>query len=284
MRNLLNFIIRYNTWFIFIFYVLLSCTLLFNGRNFYQQSVYLTSANGVSSTVYGMTNSITGYFNLKEINADLQRRNASLENEVLNLQNQLKYYVTMVDADSASMSSTHASRFDYVIASVINNSVHHPRNYFTINKGANDGIKPGMGVVDQNGVVGIVNVVGSNSSRIISLLNTTQHFSVKIKNTDYIGSLSWYEGNPGIAYIEEMAQHMQFHVGDTVVTSGFSTTFPEGIPVGTVISRVRTTDENFFTLKVKLMSDFPRLSTVRVIKDDFKAELDSLQLYDAANN
>lgn len=255
--------------------------LLFNSRNYYQQSVYLSSANAVSSNIYGVTNSVRGYFNLREINNDLQKRNASLENEVLNLKNQLKYYVTMIDNDSTLSGNIPTDRFDYVIASVINNSVHHPRNYFTINKGSNDGIRPGMGVVDQNGVVGIVNVTGKNSSRIISLLNTTQHFSVKLKGTNYIGSLMWHEGNPDIAYISEMAQHMTFHVGDTIVTSGFSTTFPEGIPVGTVISRVRTTDENFFTLKVRLASDFEQLSTVRVIKDEFKVELDSLQQFDA---
>lgn len=284
MRNLLNFIIKYNTWFVFLFYVFISCTLLFNGGNHYQQSVYLTSANSVSSSIYGLTNSVSGYFNLREINNVLQQRNASLENEVLNLRNQLQYYVTMIDSGSQNCTELHTHRFDYVIASVINNSVHRPKNYFTINKGSKDGIRPGMGVVDQNGVVGIVNVVGSNSSRIISLLNTTQHFSVKIKDTNYIGSLTWHEGNPDIAYIEEMAQHMTFNVGDTIVTSGFSTTFPEGIPVGTVLSRVRTSDENFFTLKIKLSSDFPQLSIVRVIKDDFKEELDSLQRYDAINN
>lgn len=284
MRNLLNFLIKYNTWFIFIFYVFLSCTLLFNGNNYYQQSVYLTSANNVSSSIYELTNSVSGYFDLREINNVLQQRNASLENEVLNLQNQLKYYVTMIDSDSTKISKIHSHRFDYVIASVINNSVHKPKNYFTINKGANDGIRPGMGVVDQNGVVGIVNVVGNNASRIISLLNTTQHFSVKIKDTNYIGSLTWHEGNPSIAYVEELAQHMTFNVGDTIVTSGFSTTFPEGIPVGTVVSRIRTSDENFFTLKIKLLSDFPQLSIVRVIKDDFKEELDSLKQFDAINN
>ena len=81
-----------------------------------------------------------------------------------------------------------------------------------------------------------------------------------------------------------MAQHMTFHVGDTIVTSGFSTTFPEGIPVGTVLSRVKTSDDNFFTLKIKLASDFPQLGIVRVIKDNFKTELDSLQNFDAVNN
>ena len=280
MRNLFNFIIKYSTWFVFVFYVVLACCLLFNG-NFYQQSVYLTSANAVSSNLNKLSANITGYFNLRDINEDLQSKNAELENEVLNLQNQLKYFTTLISTDSVNIPTYKIShRFDYVIASVLNNSTTRPRNFFTINKGATDGIKPGMGVVDQNGIVGIVNVVGQNTSRIISLLNETQHFSVKVKDSDYVGSLMWKEGNPHIAYVEEMPRHVVYHVGDTIITSGFSTTFPEGIPVGTIISQVRTTDDNFFTLKVKLISDFPKLSMVRVIKDNIKNELDSLEQFD----
>ena len=280
MRNLFNFIIKYSTWFVFIFFVVLSCILLFNG-NLYQQSVYLTSANAVSSNVNKLTSDITGYFYLRDINEDLQNRNATLENEVLNLKNQLKFYATIVSTDSAHTSYTTENRFDFVIASVLNNSTTRPRNYFTINKGAIDGIKSGMGVVDQNGIVGIVNVVGKNTSRIISLLNETQHFSVKVKNSNYVGSLTWHEGNPYIAYVEEMPRHVKYHVGDTIVTSGYSTTFPEGIPVGVIISQIKTADDNFFTLKVRLASDFPQLSTVRIIKDNIKNELDSLEKFDA---
>lgn len=280
MRNLFNFLIKYSTWFVFIFYVVVSCILLFNS-NYYQQTVYLTSANAVSSNVNKVASGITGYFHLRDINEDLQNRNAALENEVLNLKNQLKYYATVVSTDSThTLSYQYPNRFDYVIASVLNNSVNRPQNYFTINKGASDGIKPGMGVVDQNGIVGIVNVVGGNTSRIISLLNMTQHFSVKVKDTDYVGSLTWHEGNPHIAYVEEMPRHVKYHVGDTIVTSGYSTTFPDGIPVGTIISQIKTSDDNFFTLKIRLASDFLQLSTVRVIKDDFKNELDSLESYD----
>ncbi len=280
MRNLFNFIIKYSTWFVFIFFVVLSCILLFNG-NLYQQSVYLTSANAVSSNVNKLTSDITGYFYLRDINEDLQNRNATLENEVLNLKNQLKFYATIVSTDSAHTSYTTENRFDFVIASVLNNSTTRPRNYFTINKGSIDGIKSGMGVVDQNGIVGIVNVVGKNTSRIISLLNETQHFSVKVKNSNYVGSLTWHEGNPYIAYVEEMPRHVKYHVGDTIVTSGYSTTFPEGIPVGVIISQIKTADDNFFTLKVRLASDFPQLGTVRIIKDNIKNELDSLEKFDA---
>lgn len=281
MKNLIKFLIRYGTWFLFVFYVLISCVLLFTHNN-YQRSVYFTSANVVASTLNSATSQVTGYFHLKSINESLQARNAMLENEVLNLQNQLAEYRTILSDTLETNIVT--DRFGYVPASVINNSVRHPRNYFTINRGALDGVKTGMGVVDHNGVVGIVNVTGRHTARVISLLNETQHFSVKIKGADYIGSLTWKGKDPSVAYITEVPRHAKFLVGDTIVTSGYSTTFPEGIPVGTVMNRVKGSDDNFFILKIKLNSDFRALSIVRVIKDDFKSELDSLRNFDITSD
>ncbi|MDE7160539.1 MAG: rod shape-determining protein MreC [Muribaculaceae bacterium] len=280
VRNLLNFIIRFSTWFIFMFYVLLSCILLFS-YNRMQQSIYLTSAGYVTSGVYSAWANVTGYFALRRINADLQERNALLETEVLNLRAQLAEAHTLI-ADTAAAAIL-PGRFDYEAAAVINNSTRHPRNFFTITKGAADGLIPGMGVVDHNGVVGIVNMVGEHTARVVSLLNETQHFSVRLKDSPYVGSLSWRGGDPDVAYMEEVPRHVKFRTGDTVVTSGYSTTFPEGIPVGTVLNRVRSRDDNFFTLKIRLASDFKTLGTVRVIKDELKAELDSLNSHDEAS-
>ncbi|MDE6806351.1 MAG: rod shape-determining protein MreC, partial [Muribaculaceae bacterium] len=231
----------------------------------------------VTSAVYRGATGVSGYFYLRDINRNLQESNAALENEILNLRSQLAEYKALV-SDSSYVRQE--QRFDYTLASVINNSTRHPRNYITINRGTNDGVRPGMGVVDQNGIVGIVNVAGPHTARVISIINETQHFSVKLKDTPYVGSLSWKGGDPGIAYMEEVPRHAQFHIGDTVVTSGFSTTFPYGINVGTVMNRVRMTDDNFYILKIRLASDFKTLSTVRVITDFYKAELDSLSTFD----
>lgn len=276
MRNLLNFLIKYSTWFVFAFYVLLSCLLLASNRS-YHQSIFLTSANAVASGVYGTANNVTGYFNLKDINRSLQQSNARLYNEVLNLRNNIAALETQL-ADTVQPQYT--TRFDYVMASVLNNNVRHPRNYFTIDRGSDQGIESGMGVVDQNGIVGIINVVGKHSSRVISILNETQRFSVKIKHTPYIGSLVWHQGDPAIAYVEELPRHAKINVGDSIVTSGFSTAFPEGIPVGKVMCRIKGSDDNFYTIKVRLASDFRNLSTVRIIKDIYKNEIDSLADFD----
>lgn len=277
MRNLLNFIIRYSTWFVFTFYVLISVMLLVLG-NRYRQSVYLTSANVISGGLYNGASQVTGYFHLKSINESLQASNAQLQNEVLNLKSQLAQYKVLLSDTLAALPSK--DRYDYVSAAVINNNTRLPKNFFTIDRGSLDGVERGMGVVDQNGVVGIVNVTGPHMARVISLLNETQHFSVKLKDTSFVGSLNWKGEDASIAYVEEIPRHVEYQIGDTIVTSGYSTTFPEGIPVGTILNRVRSQDDSFFTFKVRLMPDFRSLSTVRVIKDIHKAEIDSLSNYD----
>lgn len=278
MRNLLNFFVKYGSWFLFVIYLAISCVWLFTDRR-YQQSVYLTSANAVSSSVYELSSNVTGYFNLRGINNDLQQRNATLENELLNMRSELEYYKSIAP-DSSEM-DVPANRFSYITANVSSNSTNKPLNYFTINRGSRSGVEKGMGVVNQNGIVGIVNVVGPNTARVISLLNETQHFSVKVKGTHSVGSLQWRVGNPSVAYAEEMPRHVPYHVGDTIVTSGYSTTFPEGIPVGIVLGQVRAKDDNFITLKLRLLPRFNDLSTVRIIIDHFKNEIDSLATFDA---
>lgn len=225
-----------------------------------------------------MSSELTGYFNLREINRDLEENNARLENEVLNLRHQLAELHTL-NSDSLEFNDSNV-RYDYVAATVINNNVRHPKNYFSINRGSLDGVKVGQGVVDHNGVVGIVNVTGKKTARVISLLNETQRFSVKLKNTDFIGSLVWKGGDPSVAYMEEVPRHTKYQVGDTVVTSGYSLSFPADIPVGVIMNRIKGADDNFYILKVRLIPYFKSLSTVRVIKDNFKESLDSLSQHD----
>lgn len=276
MKNLINFLLRYGAWFIFIIYIILSCVILFT-YNSYHSSIYFSSANVVSSSLYKVSSEVTGYFNLREINRSLEANNARLENEVLNLRHQLAEYHTLA---LDSLQGQEQPRYDYVAATVINNNVSHPKNYFSINRGFADGVRSGQGVVDHNGVVGIVNVTGEHTARVISLLNEAQRFSVKVKNTEYIGSLIWKGDDPSIAYMEEVPRHTKFTPGDTVVTSGYSLAFPADLPVGVIMNRIKGADDNFYILKVRLMPDFKSLGTVRVIKDNFKESLDSLSKYD----
>lgn len=271
MRDLLHFIVRYLSWFVFTFYVVVSIVLLAR-NNPYQHHIALTSAGVVTASVYDATNSVSSYFNLHAINEDLQLRNAALESEVIALRNQVMVLEEKVYEDSMTVVEP-LSGYSFIIATAINNSVSKPYNYITINKGSVNGIKPEMGVVDQNGVVGIVNIVGPHFSRVISLLNPNFRLSCKIKGSDVFGSLVWDGKSPERALLEELPKHTVFEAGDTIVTSGYSAVFPEGIPVGTVLDAAKGADDNFFTLRIKLLTDFARLSTVRVINSDFIEEV-----------
>lgn len=276
MRNLINFILRHSSWFIFAFYFLISCSLLFQD-NPYQQYVYLTSANRVSAAIYKEVSIVTSYFNLRSINSDLQERNAALEMEVINLKRQVLDYKVQLSKDSINLPDSVAQNYEFHFAHVINNSISKPKNYITLDKGSSDGIAPEMGVVDQNGVVGIVSNVSKNASRVISLLNPDMRLSCKVKNTDYFGSLVWDGQSPYYATLEEMPRHVKFHMGDTIITSGYSAIFPEGLIVGTIAGNQKRKDDNFFSLKIKLSTDFTRLGTVRAIKSKLKDELRTIE-------
>lgn len=276
MRNLISFLIRHSSWFVFLLYVFISLFLLFQ-NNPYQQYVYLTSANSASASIYKVVSGVTSYFNLQSINNDLQERNALLEMEVINLKRQLDDCKIRMIADSISLPDSVAQSYEYYFAGVINNSVSRPMNYITIDKGSSDGIEPEMGVVDQNGVVGIVSVVSKHAARVISLLNPNMKLSCKVKGTDYFGSLYWDGVSPHFAVLEEMPRHMVYQKGDTIVTSGYSAVFPEGLIVGVIESGMKTNDDNFIALRVRLSTDFTRLSTVRAIKSKLSDELKEIE-------
>jgi rod shape-determining protein MreC len=253
----------------------MSLVLLFN-NNPYQQHVYMTSAGEVSSSIYGVTNNITSYFNLRENNEDLNRRNADLQLEVISLKEQIQQLQDRLGDDTLRLAPVLA-HYDFVVARVINNSVIRPHNYITINKGSDDGIAAEMGVIDQNGVVGVVNVVGRHSARVISLLNPHFRLSCKIKGNESFGSLVWDGVDPEYALLEELPRHTVFHPGDTIITSGYSAVFPEGIPVGIVATGAANHNENFFTLKIKLLSDFTKLNNVQIVVNNRVDEIRAVE-------
>ena len=263
MRDLINFLYRYTSWILFLVYVIISCALLFSSAP-YQRHVWMTSAGAVSSVVYDAAHNVTSYFYLKEVNENLEERNGVLESEVAALKHRIRELSEKLYADTVEMGEMFRP-FDFIVASVTNNSVALPNNYLTLNKGKLDGVKPEMGVIDANGIVGVVNVVADHHAQVISMLNPDFRLSCKVKGNDIFGSLVWDGEEIDEAILEELPRHAVYNIGDTIVTSGFSTVFPEGVPIGRVTARLDEGDDNFFRLKVKLFTDFTRLSTVRIV-------------------
>ena len=278
----------------FVLLVVASCWMLFQ-KNPYQQHVFLTSANRASAVVYKGAGEDKSNYKLRTNNFFFHARNTTQEIEVLkhkttqkkkviNLKRQIGEYKTLLQPSGIALPDSVAQNYEYHFANVINNSVTHPKNFITIDKGRLDGIAPEMGVVDQNGVVGIVSNVNDHASRVLSLLNSDMRLSCKVKNTDYFGSLEWHGTGPYLATLEEMPKHVKFHRGDTIVTSGYSAVFPPGLIVGVIESNQQATDNNFFSLKIRLATDFTRLGTVRAIKSKMAGELKRLEQEGGTDN
>jgi rod shape-determining protein MreC len=275
MNNLLAFFSKYNHWFLFVLLEVVSLVMLFRFSR-YQQSVFFTSANVVVGKVYEVSASVSSYFNLKNENSELLDRNMALERQIDNLERRL----TELDVDSAEIGSVRAldtADYELFAAAVVNNSIDKPDNYITLNKGSRDGIKPEMGVVDRNGVVGIVYKTSPHYSLVISVLNSKSNISCKIAGSEYFGYLRWESGDARYAYLHDLPRHAKFSLGDTVVTSGYSSVFPEGVIIGVVDDISDSNDGLSYYLKIALAADFGKLSDVRVISRSNHEEKEELE-------
>jgi rod shape-determining protein MreC len=175
-------------------------------------------------------------------------------------------------------------QYDYVHAQIIKNTINRRNNYLMINKGSNQGIREGMAVISPNGVVGIVRAVSNNFSSIMSLLHSDARLSARIdRNSFSTGSVSWDGRNVTMAQMLEIPPHIDVYVGDTIITSGFSLNFPEGIFIG-VVRNVHTRPADLFhSLDIELSTDFHTLNHVYVIRNLSRHEFDYLLQYHLPN-
>jgi Cell shape-determining protein len=273
MQKLFEFIIAKRHWFLFILCEIISFTLIYR-NNVYQQNMMLTSANTIAGSISSVSGTVISYFDLHKVNQELLDRNAFLEMEVVSLREQLHNkeinstsFDGIILADSVLPDSIYSksNKWKYISAGVVNNSTTYLNNYITINKGFSDGIRPDMGIVSPQGIVGIVKTVNEHFSVVISLLNIKSRVSCKVLNTNYFGSLSWKGDDVKYAYLEQLPTHATFNVGDTIVTSGYSAVFPPGIMVGIVEMYSKQDDDNFYSLKVRLATDFNALNAINII-------------------
>ncbi|MDR3251191.1 MAG: rod shape-determining protein MreC [Tannerella sp.] len=276
MQKLLAFILAKRHWLLFVFCEIVSFVLIYRNNN-YQWNVMLSSANVITGNITSASTGVLSYLDLKKTNQELLESNGRMEMEIVRLREQINNMsvgntsfggVLLDDTSSIDGVLLNDYRYKAIPAGVINNSTLYMNNYITINKGYDDGIRPDMGVISPFGVVGIVMKTNNNYSVIISLLNVKLKINCKIRNTDFFGALSWKGGDVKYAYLEELPTHSTFQIGDTVVTSGYSAVFPPGIMVGIVESFDKQRNDNFYSLKVRLATDFYSLNALCVIDNE----------------
>ncbi|MFW6370179.1 MAG: rod shape-determining protein MreC [Bacteroidota bacterium] len=264
MRNLIRFIIRNHFFILFIIFEIIAFSMLVN-QNAFQRSTFSSGTRAAMGRVYDNLNFFKQYLNLRETNRALQRENRELKN--LLKQNYETSLTEFIEIDD----SLYNQHFKYTEAKVINNSVNKQHNYLILNRGERHDVEVEMGVVSPNGLVGIVTATSPNFSTVISLLNVDTRISAKIKKNDYFGSLIWDGKDYQRALLREIPYHVNISEHDTIVTSGFSSVFPEGIRIGTIES-FNAKGGNFYEIIVKLSNDFKQLSNVYIVKNLLKEE------------
>lgn len=267
MQQLLNFFFKNRHSLLFLVLFGVSVALVIRSHD-YHKSQFFSSANFIFGSVHKLFSGIGNYFDLKEQNAILLKENNRLKELELNLL-PLDNLVTKND-----------TKYKLTTARVIKNSYKFEQNYITIDKGKSHNIKEEFGVITTKGIVGIIDKTSNNYARVVSLLNTKSKINAKLKKSNHFGTLEWNGIDPKIVQLYDIQDLVNFSIGDTIVTSGYSLIFPENIPIGKVASYRLNDTKDLYIIDVKIFNDMSNLKHVHVIENlDFN-ELESLNSED----
>lgn len=269
MTLFVRFLIRSHKVLLFIILETIAFVLIFNTSN-YQNIQIAGFVDEVKGTVYDRISSIQEYFALKQENEKLIAEN-------LELHKKLTGYINLDTIHSGHVKDTLQNlEYYYTSAKVIRNSINKQQNFIILNVGRKHGIKPEMGVISNNGMVGMIVKVSQNYSSAISILNMGfTKFSGKLTRSGDYGTILWDGFDVNTVQLHDLIQQSDVVIGDTVVTNQHSGVFPENIAIGTV-SKINIKDGTFYEIDVKLIQNMKLLQNVYVVEIPNKAEIETL--------
>jgi len=276
LRNILFFIRRHFNFLLFIALQFLSVYLIVQ-YNRYHHAVFSESTRKITGNINKKYSTVYNYFHLRQVNDSLLAANEMLYNKLREnfaLPDSLgREFIDTLKIDSL----VKFRKFNYIGAKVVSNSLVSQSNYIVLDKGAQSGIREGMGVIDPNSsVVGIVTEVNSSYAVVMSMMHKDSHISAKLKRGGETGILSWDGAEPNAVYINNISKGVKVYKGDTAMTSGFSTAFPKGMLIGRVSSVYKISANNYNKLKLNTTTDFHSLAYVYVIANKDSDSADSL--------
>lgn len=278
------------TYVTIIFIIIECCAVVFFVKHsVYSGTVALNFANQKLGGINSWLHNIDDYFRLSEINDDLARQNAELTHRVLSLESLLTVQQESAKDGADSLLArqklieeaivrNESSNGSYmsVPATVISNSTNNQENYITLNKGSVDGVERLMSVVSGNAVVGYIIKVSKNYSIALSAISREFKASAMLQKDRNLCLVYWDGMDSGQLVFTEMSKYAPVNVGDTVVTTGFSTLFPPNLEIGT-ISGIEDGDRTFIGGTIKPAVDFTRLKYVTIIEHSFVKERRELE-------
>lgn len=252
---------------LFLLLFVISLGLIVQSHSYHKNKI-VNSANFLSGSLYSMRSNITSYFYLKNENQLLVEENARLRTQIESLKDLIDLEIDI---------STLDSNYRFVSAKLINNSYSKTKNKLTINKGFRDHVLLDMGVMTSKGIVGIIDNVSANFATIQSILNTNSQINAKLKNSNHFGTLMWDTNDPKVVQLIDVPMQAHISVGDTIITGGRSTIFPEGIPIGSIKDFQLDKDSNFYDLNIELFNDMTNLEHVYIMENPNSEEIKKLE-------
>ena len=270
MRNLFLLLWKYNFFILFLLLETFCGYLIFQNNNF-QRSSFVNSTNALSTKVNSFVNNITDYIDLRTTNEALSRENAGLKMLLPDV-----FYIDSA-LQQVNKDTILKQQYSYIASKVINNTVNRRNNYLTLNKGRLLGVKPEMGVICGEGIVGIVKDVSDHYCSVMSFLHKDSRITARMKKNNFIGSLVWEGYDETHASLKDIAKHVVVAKGDTIITSSYSSIFPEGVMLGIVDEVSSSGGNNFQDIKIKLSTSFGKLSYVYIVNNLLKDEQRALE-------
>lgn len=270
MKNLILFFIKNSFFFLFLVLEIIAFLLLVS-NNSYQRSSFISASNGFTSGILSFTSNATDYVGLKDENEKLTKENAILRSELK------ESNLWSNDTFNLHSDTNRHQFYTYKEARIISNSFQNRNNYLILNKGKVDGIKPEMGVISSNGIVGIVNNVSEHFCSVISVLHKKSAIDAKIVSNGYTGTTYWSGGDYTHCKLKNIPSHAIIIKGDTLVTSGNSTIFPPEIPIGYIDKIELKEGHNFYNISFKFSVDYNKLSHVYIVDNLLNTELKKIK-------
>jgi rod shape-determining protein MreC len=270
MRNLI--VLIWKNYFFFLFLLLEGISIyMVVQTQFYQRASFINSSNAVSANVLQTSSNIESYFYLHTENENLAKENAELRAKIMD-----SYSMIVNDLHKVS-DTVFRQKYTYTSAKVVNNSTNRRNNYITLDKGSAQGVTKDMGVISSTGVIGRVKDVSANFCTVMSLLHSKFTVNASVKKDGSYGPLTWDGSDYSYATLSDIPTHVRLAAGDSIVSSPYSVDFPKNIMIGTVESWVQESGKPFYTVRVKLSTDFKKITHVYIVNNMFKNEQQELE-------
>ena len=274
MQQLIYFIQKYRYFLFFLLLELIAFQLIINNLSFHN-SKFINSASTITGGFYNKSNSISYYFQLDTENKELLNENLILRNKLEKLSQNIDTIAVTKIFEKTKL----RQRYLYFKGRIEKNQFRNNYNFLTINLGSKDSVRKEMGVINSKGILGITENVLHNYSRVRSILNKNSKINAKLKNSNYFGTLTWDGFDYNITQLLDIPRQAVLKVGDTIITGGMSSIFPEGIPIGRVDNIVNGASIKRI-INIQLFNDMSSLKNIYVVKDFDKQQLMNLEKTD----